>query len=178
MTHTNKANDGLRLEAQAAKFEDQEDQKGPLMQLTLKGDYAVRVMVDLSSQPRNATVRTEELGHRAGIPHAYLSKIIQALAHAGLVRTQRGTRGGVALLEEPRTITLRQVIEAVEGPIYLNRCLIRPGVCPRDSFCPVHPVWARIQAIVTQELDAVRMRDLADASRTITPTRKREASPC
>ncbi|MEK6666798.1 MAG: Rrf2 family transcriptional regulator [candidate division NC10 bacterium] len=148
------------------------------MQLTLKGDYAVRIIVDLAAQPAGATVRTEEVGRRTGVPQAYLSKIIQVLAHAGLVRTQRGTRGGIALLEEPQAITLRQVIEAVEGPIYLNRCLIRPGQCPRDRFCPVHPVWARIQAIVTQELDSVRVGDLVDASRQITLTKKREASSC
>jgi len=148
------------------------------MQLTLKGDYAVRIIVDLAAQPAGATVRTEEVGRRTGVPQAYLSKIIQVLAHAGLVRTQRGTRGGIALLEEPQAITLRQVIEAVEGPIYLNRCLIRPGQCPRDRFCPVHPVWARIQAIVTQELDSVRVGDLVDASRSFTLTKKREASSC
>ena len=148
------------------------------MQLTLKGDYAVRVMVDLAGQPRDASVRTEDLGRRTGVPQAYLSKIIQALAHAGLVRTRRGARGGIALLAEPRAITLRQVIEAVEGPIYLNRCLIRPGACPRDSFCPVHPVWARIQEIVVRELESVRIKDLADTSRKSSLARNQEASPC
>lgn len=148
------------------------------MQLTLKGDYAVRVIVDLATQPAGASVRTEDLGRRTGVPQAYLSKIIQALARVGLVRTQRGTRGGIALLEAPQAITLRQVIEAVEGPIYLNRCLIRPGQCPRDSFCPVHPVWARIQAMVTRELESVRVKDLADASWKPTLARRREASSC
>lgn len=159
-------------------LKDQQDQKAPLMQLTLKGDYAVRVVVDLAGQPAGATVRTEDLGRRTGVPPAYLSKIIQALAHAGLVRTRRGTRGGIALIEEPRAITLRQVIEAVEGPIYLNRCLIRPGLCPRDSFCPVHPVWDRIQAIVTSELDSVRIADLASASPNLTPSLRQEARSC
>ena len=148
------------------------------MQLTVKGDYAVRVVVDLASQPVGVMVKSEDLGRRTGVPQAYLSKIIQALAHAGLVRTRRGALGGISLLAEPRAITLRRVIEAVEGPIYLNRCLIRPGLCPRDRFCPVHPVWERIQAVVTRELDAVRIRDLADLSRNPNLTRKPEASSC
>ncbi|MBI4561988.1 MAG: Rrf2 family transcriptional regulator [Candidatus Rokubacteria bacterium] len=142
------------------------------MTLTLKGDYAVRVVVDLAAQPRGATVKSDDLGRRTGVPRAFLTKIIQALAHAGLVRTQRGTRGGIGLLEKPRAITLRQVIEAVEGPIYLNRCLIRAGLCPRDGFCPVHPVWARIQAIVTRELDSVSIKELVDASRKPTLTKR------
>lgn len=134
------------------------------MQLTLKGDYAVRVIVDLATQPAGTPIRTQDLCHRTGVPQAYLSKIIQALAHASLVRTQRGTRGGIVLLQEPRAITLRRVIEAVEGPIYLNRCLVRPGMCPRDGFCPVHPVWARIQEVIIRELDSVHITDLVDSS--------------
>jgi len=146
------------------------------MQLTLKGDYAVRVVVDLASQPAGALMKTQELGRRTGVPQAYLSKIVQALAHAGVVRTQRGALGGISLLEEAQTITLKRVIEAVEGPIYLNRCLIRRGLCPRDSFCPVHPVWGRIQALVTRELDAVCINELAEPGRNPALARKREGS--
>lgn len=133
------------------------------MQLTLKGDYAVRVVVDLASRRAEASVRTADVGRRTGVPRAYLSKIIQDLAQEGLVGTRRGTAGGVHLLERPETLTLRRVIEAVEGPIRLNRCLVRPGLCSRDGFCPVHPVWARIQALVMRELEAVRIADLAAA---------------
>jgi Rrf2 family protein len=146
------------------------------MQLTLKGDYAVRVVVDLAGQPAGATVKTEDVGRRTGVPQAYLSKIVQALAHSGLVRTRRGALGGISLVAEPEAITLRAVIEAVEGPINLNRCLVRPGFCPRDRFCPVHPVWGRIQALVLRELEAVHMNDLATQSRTRALVATREAS--
>ena len=148
------------------------------MQLTLKGDYAVRVVVDLAAQPPSVPVRTEDLRRRTGIPPAYLSKIIQTLARKGLVRTRRGARGGVSLLPSPQSISLRQVIEAVEGPLHLNRCLVRPGACPRDRICAVHPVWARIQALLTRELDAVRVQDLVDhaPSRRLTAATRREAT--
>ena len=148
------------------------------MQLTLKGDYAVRVVVDLAAQPGDATVKSRDLWRRTGVPPAFLGKIVQALAHAGLVRTRRGALGGVALLRAPRTISLRNVIEAVEGPIYLNRCLVRPGLCPRDRFCPVHPVWARIQALVTRELESVCVEELALASLGRAAARRREAASC
>ena len=146
------------------------------MQLTLRGDYAVRVAVDLANQPRDATVKTGDLGRRTGVPPAYLSKIVQALAHAGVVRTRRGALGGVSLLRPPSTITLREIIEAVEGPIYLNRCLVRPGLCPRDRLCTAHPVWSRIQALVTGELDAVRLAELARPP--VEPARRKEATAC
>lgn len=136
------------------------------MQLTLRGDYAVRVMVDLAGRPAGASVRTAELGRRTGVPRAYLRKVVQDLARAGLIRTRRGMAGGVSLLAEPRGLTLRRVIEAVEGPIYLNRCLIRRGLCPRDRTCPVHPVWARVQGVLLRELDAVSIGELASAAPT------------
>lgn len=148
------------------------------MQLTLKGDYAVRVVIDLATQPGDATVKSGDLCRRTGVPAAFLSKIVQALAHAGLVHTRRGALGGVALLRAPRAISLLDVIEAVEGPIHLNRCLVRPGLCPRDRFCPVHPVWARIQAVVTHELESVRIEELALASRSPRPTTRPETSVC
>jgi len=145
------------------------------MQLTLKGDYAVRVVLDLAAH-RGGRVTTRDLGRRTDVPPAFLSKIVQALAHAGLLRTQRGAAGGVALLRAPETISLRQVIEAVEGPIRLNRCLVRRGLCPRDRTCPVHPVWVRIQAALLRELDAVRFAQLAAALPPGGPAGRREAS--
>jgi Rrf2 family protein len=131
------------------------------MQLTLEGDYAVRVVVELAARQPGAVVRTEELTGSTQVSRAHLAKIIQSLARAGLVQTRQGSAGGVSLRRDPGEITLRQMVEAVEGPILLNRCLARPGECARDSFCPVHPVWARIQALLVRELDAVTARDLA-----------------
>lgn len=131
------------------------------MRLTREGDYAVRVLVDLAARPRGDVVRTADLTRTTGVPRPYLAKIIQLLTRAGLVQTRRGPSGGVSLLKDPAAITLRQMVEAVEGPICLNRCLIRPGECSRDSVCAVHPVWARIQAVLVRELDAATAQDLA-----------------
>lgn len=131
------------------------------MRLTRQGDYAVRVVVDLASRPAGAVVTRARIQERQDVPPAYLAKIVQALARAGLVRTLPGAHGGVSLAAPPAHVTLRQVIEAVEGPIQLNRCVARPGACPRDRFCNVHPVWLRLQALVTRELDAVTIASLA-----------------
>lgn len=133
------------------------------MHVTREGDYAVRVVVALAAAPPGRIVRTEDLTHATGVPRAYLKKIVQALCRAHLVETRSGQGGGVRLHKDAATITLRDMVEAVEGPIYLNRCLVRPGVCPRDGFCSVHPVWARIQRILVRELDAVTARELAGA---------------
>lgn len=132
------------------------------MRLTRQGDYAVRVMVDLAAHSAEAPVPRARIQMRQDVPAAYLAKIVQMLARAGLVRTQAGARGGVSLAVPPDKVTLRQVIEAAEGPISLNRCVVRPGACARDRFCTVHPVWLRLQALVTRELDAVTIASLTE----------------
>jgi len=132
------------------------------MQLTRQADYAVRVVLDLSVRPQRQS-RTGEIARRQRIPPAFLRKIVQTLARAGFVRTVRGADGGVSLVREPAAITLRQVIEAVEGPVRLNRCLIRRGECALDRICPVHPVWQHIQDVMVRELDAVTFAQLGAA---------------
>lgn len=131
------------------------------MRLTREGDYAVRVMIDLAAHVGDRPVPRASIQVRQDVPPAYLAKIVQTLARAGLVRTQPGARGGVSLTVSPETITVRRVIEAVEGPIALNRCVTNPSGCARDSFCPAHPVWLRVQALLTRELDAVTIAALA-----------------
>lgn len=134
---------------------------GSAVQLTRAGDYAVRVMVHLASAPWGSVIPRREIQGEQGVPPAHLGKIIQALGRAKLVLTFRGAGGGVRLAVRPEEVTLRRVIEAVEGPVYLNRCLVAPGACPRDWFCTVHPVWHRIQEVLMRELDAATMAALA-----------------
>jgi Rrf2 family protein len=147
------------------------------VRLTRQGDYAVRVMVDLAAHPDAAPVPRARIQARQDVPPAYLAKIVQALARAGLVRTLPGAGGGVRLGQPADAITLRDIVEAVEGPIELNRCAARPGACPRDAFCPVHPVWRRVQEVVTRELDAVTLAALVATPAAAGPP-DREARAC
>jgi len=141
------------------------------MRLTRGGDYAVRIMVHLASAPWGALIPRRQIQEEQDVPPAHLGKIIQALGRAKLVLTFRGAGGGVRLAVRPEEVTLRQVIEAVEGPIYLNRCLVAPGACPRDWFCAVHPVWHRIQEALMRELDGVTMAALAVPEGSARPVR-------
>lgn len=130
------------------------------MQITKQEAYALRLALDLAKEK---TSNIREIALRQRIPAAYLGKIVQALAHAGVVRTERGARGGVRLAKPPEQITVRQVIEAAQGPIALSRCLVEPDHdCPTNSMaCPVRRVTIRIHRLVTQELDAITLADLA-----------------
>jgi len=135
-----------------------------MLQLTKDGEYAVRAILFLASQPLGKISLISEISKVQDIPKSYLAKIMQHLVKVGLVNSRRGAKGGFFLARPADRITLRQTIEAVEGPIYLNVCLIRKGECPRDEICPVHPVWREAQEKLFSVLESKTMAQLAKDS--------------
>lgn len=138
------------------------------MQISRRADYGVRVILDLASLPEDLRASTEDISARQHIPAPFLAKIISQLSLAGLVTTQRGAGGGVALARPASEISLLQVLEALEGPVRLNRCVIQPDACPRNEFCQVHLVWAQAQADLVQVLQATTFDALADPRPVVT----------
>jgi Rrf2 family protein len=122
------------------------------MEISRRTDYGVRVILDLTNLADNGRASTQEIASRQNIPSPFLAKIIAQLSLAGLVTTHRGAGGGVSLARPPSEISLLEVIEALEGPVRLNRCTIEPDACPRSEKCPVHGIWAKAQAQLTRLL--------------------------
>ena len=135
------------------------------MEISRRTDYGVRVILDLSTLPQNERASTQEIADRQNIPTPFLAKIISQLALAGLVTTYRGAGGGVTLAHTAAEISLLQVIEALEGPIRLNRCVIEPDACPQNEHCPVHEIWAKAQADLTELLSVTTFDSLTEMTR-------------
>jgi Rrf2 family protein len=131
------------------------------MQLTRAADYAVRVMVHLATLPPEKRAFLPDLAMSTAAPESFLSKVMQALARGGLITSRRGKAGGFAILERGREATMREVIEAIDGPICLNVCLNGGRDCERKSWCPAHPVWARAQRAMTDVLMSVTVSAMA-----------------
>ena len=134
------------------------------MKLSTQADYAVRAVYELSRHEPGAVVHTGDIAAAQRIPSARLAKVMQDLAHAGLVRTLRGQQGGVMLARPADTITVRDVYEAVEGPIMLCRCSQRVEPCGDDG-CDTHEFWSGVESLLTQELQTVTFAALAEHRR-------------
>lgn len=133
-----------------------------MMELTRKGDYAIRGIIYLASQPQNKISLLSEIAEAVDVPQTFLAKIFQQFSKTGIVKSFRGTGGGFLLAGPPESITLLQVVEAVEGPILPNRCVLKPGECERDASCTVHPIWRQVQQQVRGVLSGITLKDLAD----------------
>lgn len=131
------------------------------MELTRKGEYAIRGIIYLAQQPPGKMSLISEIAEAVEVPQTFLAKIFQSFAKLGIVNSYRGTGGGFTLGRAASSITLREVVEAVEGPIIPNRCLIGNGFCDKGAVCNVHPVWRSVQSQVVQILDSVTIEELA-----------------
>ena len=136
------------------------------MQLTRAADYAVRVMIHLAALPPGKRSSRAQLADTAECPEQFLSKVLQALTHAGLVLSHRGNTGGFELPQVRRTATLLEIVEAIEGPIHLNLCQDPDRGCPRQERCPAHPVWIEAQQAL---VDVLRKATIADLARRAPP---------
>ncbi len=132
-----------------------------MMELTRKGEYAVRGIIHLARQPYGTVVLLGEIAEAAEIPQTFLAKIFQNFAKLGFINSYRGTGGGFSLARPAAEITLRQVVEAVEGPIAPNRCVAPAGECVRSATCTVHTVWRQVQLQAQETLDGVTIEELA-----------------
>jgi len=131
------------------------------MQITRTGEYGLRGLLFLAKQPPEKVNLISEISKEQNIPEAFLAKIFQRLSKAGILRSVRGANGGFSLGKPAHQITMREIIEALEGPIALNRCLVREGECEEEKSCPLYPVWEELQQRFLEILDRTTMEDLA-----------------
>jgi Rrf2 family protein len=152
------------------------DKASSTMQVTRAADYGIRVMIHLATLPAQERALLPALARATGSPQSFLSKVLQALCRAGFIASRRGQAGGFEMLPAGRKATVRTVIEAIEGPISLNLCLISGASCKRKSFCPAHPVWASAQEAMLGVLNAATIADLALQENTPQPRVSRAKS--
>jgi Rrf2 family protein len=131
------------------------------MQITREGDYGIRSVLYLSRQPFKKISFVNEISEEYKIPRSFLAKILQKLVKAKIVRSYRGVKGGFSLAKHARDISMLEVVEAIEGKIYLNVCLMDKKKCGFSKHCPVSPVWATIQGRFTDTLKKINFEDLA-----------------
>ena len=136
------------------------------LQLTRGGEYAVRAMTYMARFPEGHVVSLHDIGQTQEIPESFLAKILQSLVRAGLATSQRGAHGGFALARPACEITMRDVVEAVDGPIRLNQCVPWPEDCERNGDCEVHKVWVLAQARLMEVLESVTLESLAPSTAT------------
>ena len=135
-----------------------------MLKINRQTDYAVRVLLALAKQGEGARRSSAQIKKEMLIPAALMPRIVAQLSRAGLVNTFPGREGGLVLSRPAGQLTLRDVVEAFEGPILLSECLQVRGEadCPFQSNCPVRPKWGQVQVAMLREMAAITFEDLLE----------------
>jgi len=131
------------------------------LELTRRGDYAVRAMLALAQPGRDRPTSVREIATLMDIPVAFLPQVMAALGRAGLVESWTGRTGGYLLARRGDEISLLEVIEAVEADSRRASCVLRGGPCGRDGYCSAHGVFRDAQAAMLDRLSAATLADVA-----------------
>lgn len=130
------------------------------MQISTKGRYALRMIVDLAAAGEGYTP-LREIAERQGISEKYLEQIVRPLARAGYVVSARGVQGGYRLAYSADQITVGHILRTVEGDLAPVPC-VGAQVCERSNECATVDVWRSIKQSVEQVVDHVTVQQLLD----------------
>ena len=118
-----------------------------MLRLSQAGDYAIRGVLHLASHEPGAILLVREVAEARSIPRAFLAKIFQTLARAGVLRSHQGSGGGFSLARPAEDTVLLEVVEAIEGKILLHECILANACerCTDEESCTIGKVWRQAQ---------------------------------
>jgi Rrf2 family transcriptional regulator, iron-sulfur cluster assembly transcription factor len=123
-------------------------------------DYALRLMVNLAKNYGNGPVSTRAAAAEESVPYQLACKLMQRLQKSRLIRSCMGPKGGFSLDREPSKISLREVVEIIQGPISVNRCLLAAEACQRQKDCTARIKLAELQQYVRDYLGGITLDEL------------------
>ncbi|HNR87673.1 MAG TPA: Rrf2 family transcriptional regulator [Spirochaetota bacterium] len=130
------------------------------MKLSTRSRYGVRLMLALGTGEKPGPTLLKDVARREQISEKYLSQIIIHLKAKGLVHASRGAHGGYELARPAAEITLREIVEPLEGDLCLVDCILRPASCPRSATCATRDVWGAMNTMILNYLDTITLEDL------------------
>lgn len=146
------------------------------MNLSTKGDYATRVLLELSASEGPRALSVQQLAHRTGISAKYLEHIMMRLRTANIVRSNRGVNGGYELAKPPSSLTVGEVIRLMDGPLAPSPCASQTAHvpcpayrCPTEESCVLRALWLDVRDAISGVLDRTTFAELVRRQRTLEP---------
>jgi Rrf2 family protein len=137
-----------------------------MLRLSKKADYALMAMKHLAQKRYAASASAREIAEQYDIPIELMAKVLQRLVRTGLLTSQQGTRGGYTLSRSSSTVSVADVIQAIDGPFTVTACSTENKDCDQFGKCSVRdPLW-RIREKIVEALGTVTIAEMASESDT------------
>jgi Rrf2 family protein len=133
---------------------------------TRRTDYGIRAMIHLANAD-GALAKAGDIGSAMDIPTGFLQQVLQELQRSQLVISRPGPNGGYALARDAASITIREIVEVLEGPFDAVECALRGGPCYWDDVCALHWVWSSARAALCEQLEAATLAQVVADDRAL-----------
>ncbi|MCB9557264.1 MAG: SUF system Fe-S cluster assembly regulator [Deltaproteobacteria bacterium] len=132
-----------------------------MLRITKQTDYGIVLMTFFARDRQQDVHNARDLALRTQLPQPTVTKILKVLAREGLLLSQRGVKGGYQLARDPHSISVADVIRALEGPIAMTQCCEDGPGCERQKACPVSPNWRVLDRAVRHAIETVTLDQMA-----------------
>ena len=132
------------------------------MKLSTKGKYGLKAIFELSLHVDEGPIPVNMIASKQNIPEQYLEQIFSTLKKSKLVKSVRGAQGGYLLNEEPKNITVGDVLEKIERRVALSQCIIDEGCCENSNDCSTKLVWEKLKKGIEDVLNSITLQDMID----------------
>jgi Rrf2 family cysteine metabolism transcriptional repressor len=135
------------------------------MKLSTRTRYAMRAVMELAENYGKGPLQTRIIAQNQEISVKYLEQLMAALKSAGLIRSQRGAKGGYVLANPPEMIKLSDIFDVFEGPVVTVECVSNEKYCDKAGNCIARQVWCEIQRAVRNVLQSMTLKDIIEKSK-------------
>ncbi len=132
-----------------------------MLRLSKLTDYGIVLLTYLARHHERKTYTARDLSAESHVPVPTVNKVLKELSRAGLLVSHRGRSGGYGLARAPETITVAQIVAALEGPVGLTECTVMPGVCKLEPHCPDRAPWRAVSKAIREALEKLSLAAMA-----------------
>ncbi|MDH7605920.1 MAG: Rrf2 family transcriptional regulator [Melioribacter sp.] len=132
------------------------------MKLSTRSRYGARFMFELAKNYNNGPIYLKDIAKKQEISEKYLSKLVILLKNASLISSFRGSQGGYTLAKKPSEISMREIVEVLEGGIEIVDCINKDNFCKKIDGCVTRDVWIKLNSVIRDTLEKITLEDLVE----------------
>jgi len=137
------------------------------LRLSTRSRYGTRLMLELALHYNKGTVFLKDIAREEEISEKYLSHLVIPLKANGLISSSRGAHGGYRLAKSPSHITVKDIVQTLEGDLSPVECVKNPSICRRTSGCVTRDVWEKLDERISDTLSSITLKDLVKSQKGI-----------
>lgn len=132
------------------------------MKFSTRTRYGLRAMVDIGIHSKQIPLFVKDIARRQNVSERYLENILLTLKKTGILRSIQGGKGGYGFLKKPSEINLREIVEALEGPLSLVECVEKKELCERSGSCVARELWCKVRDEILKILEGITLEELIE----------------